>query len=154
MGAVFFYHLTRSPLEALLPVLLGKAQKAGWRVAVRGTSEERLAWLDEKLWLGRDEEFLAHGLEGGEFDADQPILLTTRTGAKNGAACIMAIDGAEVAADEVAAMQRTCVIFDGNDPQSLELARGHWKQLTEAGCSAQYWSQDGGKWVMKVETDA
>ena len=88
------------------------------------------------------------------YDADQPILLTTDTGAKNGAACMMAIDGAEVTADEVTAMQRACVIFDGNDPQSLDLARGQWKILTDAGCAAQYWSQDGGKWVMKVETDA
>ena len=38
MGAAYFYHLTRRPLEATLPMLLGKAQQAGWRVAVRGTT--------------------------------------------------------------------------------------------------------------------
>ena len=37
MGAAFFYHLTRRPLEHTLPLLLGKALQAGWRVAVRGT---------------------------------------------------------------------------------------------------------------------
>ena len=68
MGAVYFYHLTRTPLEATLPTLLGKARKAGWRVSVRGTSAERMAWLDEKLWLGTDEQFLPHGLAGGPFD--------------------------------------------------------------------------------------
>ena len=45
MGAAYFYHLTRAPVERTLPLLLGKALGAGWRVAVRGTSEERLDWL-------------------------------------------------------------------------------------------------------------
>ena len=66
MGAVFFYHLTRSPLEATLPMLLGKARAVGWRVLVRGGNSARLKWLDEKLWLGGDAAFLAHGLSGGE----------------------------------------------------------------------------------------
>ena len=75
MGEVYFYHLTRAPLEATLPTLLGRARAAGWRVAVRGTDAARLDWLDEKLWL--DDGFLPHGRAGGEFDGDQPILLTT-----------------------------------------------------------------------------
>lgn len=154
MGAVFFYHLTVSPLEVTLPTLLGKARAAGWRVAVRACSEERLAWLDEKLWLGHEEDFLPHGLAGGEFDADQPVLLTTGAGAGNGATCTMAIDGAAVTNDEVAKMERVCILFDGNDHQALELARKQWKELSDAGCDAQYWSQEGGKWVMKVKTDA
>ncbi len=154
MGAVYFYHLTGSPLEATLPTLIGKARAAGWRVVVRECSEERLAWLDAKLWLGREEEFLPHGLAGGQFDEDQPVLLTTGAGAGNGATCIMAIDGADVSADEVAAMERVCILFDGNDAPALELARTQWQDLADAGCAAQYWSQDGGKWVMKVQTDA
>ena len=36
MGAAYFYHLTERPLEATLPVLLGKALEAGWRVAQEG----------------------------------------------------------------------------------------------------------------------
>ena len=39
MGAAYFYHLTRAPLEVTLPMLLGKAQQAGWRVAVRGRDQ-------------------------------------------------------------------------------------------------------------------
>ena len=41
MGAAYFYHLTRRPLEETLPVLLDKARGAGWRVAVRGRDPER-----------------------------------------------------------------------------------------------------------------
>ncbi|MEO9894942.1 MAG: DNA polymerase III subunit chi, partial [Paracoccaceae bacterium] len=38
MGAVYFYHLTRRPLEDTLSMLLAKAMQAGWRVAVRGSN--------------------------------------------------------------------------------------------------------------------
>ena len=154
MGAAIFYHLTRQPLEAVLPVLLGRARDAGWRVVVRGTSKDRIEWLDEKLWLGPEDGFLPHGVDGGEFDADQPILLTTKRGAENGAQCLMSIDGADVLADEIEKLERVCILFDGNDPTSLDHARGQWKTLSEAGCKAQYWSQDSGKWEMKAEAKA
>ncbi|MEL6800175.1 MAG: DNA polymerase III subunit chi, partial [Pseudomonadota bacterium] len=149
MGAAYFYHLTRSPLEATLPMLLGKALGAGWRVAVRGVEDTRLDWLDEKLWLG--DGFLPHGRAGGEFDAEQPVLLTTDTEAANGAVCLMAVDGAVVAADEVAALERVCILFDGNDGDAVQAARDQWKALTGAGCAAQYWSQEGGGWEKKAE---
>ena len=96
MGAAYFYHLTRQPLEAVLPMLLGKARGAGWRIAVRGIDASRMDRLDEKLWLGPEEGFLPHGRAGGEHDAEQPILLTTDAGLPNGAVCLMAVDGAAV----------------------------------------------------------
>ncbi len=155
MGAVYFYHLTRQPLEAALPALLAKALQAGWRVALRGTDEAQLDWLDEKLWLGPDEQFLPHGRAGGPHDADQPVLLTTSAAeVPNGAACLMAVDGAGVTAAEVGALQRVCILFDGNDPAALEAARGQWRELTRAGCAALYWSQEGGRWEKKAEQPA
>lgn len=150
MGAAYFYHLTRRPLEDTLAMLLGKAREAGWRVAVRGRDAARLDWLDQKLWLGAEEAFLAHGCAGGAYDADQPILLTTGAPA-NGAQCVMSIDGAEVTAGEVAALDRVCVLFDGNDVDALTVARGQWKMLTDAGASAQYWSEESGRWEKKAE---
>ena len=134
-----------------LETLLKKSLQVGWRVAVRGTEPERLAWLDEKLWLGAEEEFLPHGLAGGAFDADQPILLTSQPEAPNGAKCLMAIDGAQVSADEVAAHERVCILFDGGTPQAVEAARGQWRQLTGAGAQAQYWSEESGRWEKKAE---
>ena len=151
MGAAYFYHLTRQPLEAALPMLLGKARGAGWRIAVRGRDAARMDWLDEKLWLGPEDGFLPHGRAGGEHDADQPVLLTTDAGLANGAACLMAVDGADVSADEVQALQRVCILFDGNDGDAVQVARGQWKALTEAGCAAQYWSQETGAWAKKAE---
>lgn len=131
-------------------MLLGKARGAGWRVAVRGRDAERLSWLDEKLWLGPEEGFLPHGIAGGAQDADQPILLTTGD-AGNAPQCLMTIDGADVSAEEVAAHDRVCVLFDGNDADALAVARGQWKALTDAGASAQYWSEESGRWEKKAE---
>ncbi len=151
MGAVYFYHLTRQPLEQTLPVLLDKARQAGWRIAVRGTDPARLDWLDEKLWLGPEEGFLPHGRAGGPHDADQPILLTTEFEAANEPSCVMAVDGASVEPSEVEAMERVCILFDGNDGEAVQHARGQWKTLTSAGCSAQFWSEESGRWEKKAE---
>lgn len=151
MGAAYFYHLTRAPMEQTLAMLLGKARGAGWRVAVRGTDFGRMGWLDEKLWMGAEDSFLAHGLAGGTQDADQPILLSTQMEAPNQPDCVMSIDGAPVSAEEIAALSRVCVLFDGNDEQALNQARSQWKMLKEAGSSAQYWSEESGRWEKKAE---
>ncbi len=152
MGEAYFYHMTRSPLEETLPVLLGKALDAGWRVVVRGSDGARLDWLDQRLWLGPEDGFLPHGRAGGPHDADQPVLLTLGPEAPNGAECLVSVDGAEIAADEVAAAKRAMVLFDGNDPAAVEVARGQWRALTGAGTKAKYWSQEVGRWEMKAES--
>ena len=154
MGAVYFYHLTNHPLEVTLPMLLGKALGAGWRVAVRGRDEARLEWLDQRLWLGEDISFLPHGLSKDENAVSQPILLTTDIETANNANCVMAIDGAEVGPQEVETFERTCILFDGNDQDALAAARVQWKALVDAGCSAQYWAQDDGRWIKKAESEA
>jgi DNA polymerase-3 subunit chi len=153
MGAVYFYHLTRRPLEAALPVLLERARAAGWRVAVRGPARDRLDWLDGKLWQDPADGFLPHGMSGGAHDAREPILLTDAGGpAPNGAQCVMAIDGATVAAEEVKSLERVCILFDGADEAATAHARTQWKTLTDAGCAAQYWSEASGRWEKKAET--
>lgn len=149
MGAVFFYHLTRRPLEATLPVLLEKSLAVGWRVAVRAPAQDRLEWLDRALWQA-GEAFLPHGRSSDDHAAAQPILLTLDAAA-NDPACLMSIDGAPVTAAEVAALERACILFDGHDPNAVQHARDQWRSLTEAGVSAQYWSEENGKWEKKAE---
>lgn len=152
MGAAYFYHLTQRPLVETLTMLLGKAQGAGWRVAVRGTDAALLAQIDSALWRGPDDGFLPHGLAGGPHDADQPILLTTKVDAPNGASCVFSIHGADISADEVAKLDRVCILFDGLDEFALNKARSQWKELKAAGASAQYWSEESGRWEKKAET--
>jgi len=152
MGAAYFYHLTARPLEATLPMLLGKARQAGWRVCVRGVNPRRMDQLDAALWAVEADPFLAHGLAGGAYDADQPILLTTAPDMPNRAECLMTVEGADVNTDEVTALQRVCVLFDGNDAAALDKARAQWRTLTKAGCTAQYWSEESGRWQKKAES--
>ena len=149
MGAVFFYHLTESPLEATLPMLIGKARGAGWRVLVRGNDPQLIKRLDDVLWQGKEVSFLPHGISGGPHDEDQPVLLGNAP--SEGFDCVMSVAGADVTATEVEALERVCIIFDGHDGDALQHARGQWKTLTDAGCSAQYWAQEDGRWSKKAE---
>ncbi len=149
MGEAYFYHLTRNPVEATLMTLLARCLSQTWRVAVRGGDAERLARLDAALWGGPGDAFLPHGIAGGAHDARQPILLTTGA-AVNAPDCLMAVDGAEVAAAEVAEMTRVCILFDGMDGTVVARARAQWTTLTEAGCGARYWSEETGKWAEKA----
>ena len=151
MGAAYFYHLTSASVEQTLPMLLTKSRSAGWVVEVRGRDRPAMERLDQALWGGPAEVFLPHGLAGGEHDAQQPILLTIGTGAANAPTCLMSVHCSDISADEVQAAERTCVLFDGHDGDALAHARVQWKTLTDAGCSAQYWSQDSGRWEKKAE---
>lgn len=152
MGEVFFYHLTRTPLEATLRALLEKSLGAGWRVAVRGRTEATLDRLDAALWLGDDAGFLPHGRAGGPHDPDQPVLLTTGVAAANGPDCVVSVEGAVIAPEEAPGLARAMILFDGNDATELDTARGQWRALKAAGVKAKYWSEDGGRWEMKSET--
>jgi DNA polymerase-3 subunit chi len=146
-----FYHLTQRPLVDTLRMLAEKSLANGWRVAVRGTDIGGLQALDAALWLGPEGSFLPHGMEGGESDALQPVLLGTTVSPANGAQCIMAVQSAEVTAEDAAGVERVCILFDGFDEAQLTHARGQWKALTATGVSAQYWSEASGRWEKKAE---
>jgi len=151
MGAIFFYHLTRHPLEVTLRVLLEKSLGAGWRVAVRGRTDDMLDRLDHQLWLQPEDGFLPHGRAGGPHDAEQPVLLTTGQAA-NAPTCLISVEGAQITAEEAAALERAMILFDGHDPGAVQVAREQWKALTGAGSVAQYWSESSGRWEKKAES--
>lgn len=151
MGRVMFYHLTRSAPETLVPQLIRRAHDAGWRVELRASDADLLARLDDRLWLA--EGFLAHGPAGGPHDADQPVLLRpvspddqSPDAPANGAACIISVGGAPVPPELCAQAERVCILFDGNDSKSLDVARDQWRGLTAAGLGADYWSEASGRW--------
>ena len=150
MAVAKFYHLTRDPLEKLLPVLITRALDIGLRVALRGTQSARLEAIDQMLWAL--DGFLPHGIAGGPQDGDQPVLLTVAGPGPlaNAARCLIAVDGAPVTPDEARAMDRLCVVFDGTDAAAVEVARGQWRALTGAGVEAEYWSRDSGRWECKT----
>lgn len=153
MGTALFYHLTDTSLKSTLPMLIGKARDAGWRVIVRGGQAAMLDDLDKALWLGAEDSFLAHGRAGGAHDSEQPVLLCAPgEGAGEVADCLMIVGGAEITAEDVSGIERACILFDGHDAAAVDQARGQWKTLTGAGITAQYWAQEDGRWAKKAET--
>jgi DNA polymerase-3 subunit chi len=154
MGTVMFFQLLQSAPADTLMINAPRALGQGWRVMVRGTDTAALDRLDAALWLkGGDESFLPHGLEGGPHDADQPVLLGLGQPV-NGATVLALVDGAMATDAEITAMERVWVLFDGNDPDRLQAARGQWKAMTTAGHAAQYWSEESGRWEKKAESAA
>lgn len=154
MGKAMFYHLTRNPLEVTARNLLTRAYAQGLRVCVRGRDPARLDWLDQALWLGDKAGFLPHGLAGSAHDAEQPILLTTLEHSPNSPQILMLIDNATASPAAVSGLERLWVMFDGNDPASLSHARSQWKDMASAGVTAEYWSEDSGRWECKAQTNA
>ncbi|WP_370209084.1 DNA polymerase III subunit chi [Pararhodobacter marinus] len=153
MAVARFYHLTRDPVEALLPLLIGKANEIGLNVALRGIDKARMEMLDRILWQG--DGFLPHGMAGGPHDADQPCLLvwedTPASGLANRPGCLVTLDGAEIGPDEAQAVDRLCVVFDGMDDAAVARARDQWRALTGAGIAAEYWSRESGRWECKAK---
>ena len=149
MTEILFYHLQRQPVERVLPALLEKSLERGWRVVVQASSDERVEALDAHLWTYRDDGFLPHGTpKDGEVTA-QPILLTTGDDNANSAQVRFLVDGAPVPAD-AAAYQRIVLLFDGDDPDAVALARERWTEAKAKGFQATYWQPDEhGRWAKK-----
>lgn len=130
-------------------MILPRALSAGWRVMLRSPDAERRDKLDAKLWLEPEEGFVPHGIEGSEWDRDQPVLIG-QGAATNGAQGVVLLDGAEpLAGEEV--LERLWVLFDGADDAAVQAARSIWTRLTAQGMAAQYWSEETGRWVMKLQ---
>jgi DNA polymerase III subunit chi len=141
---VDFYHLTRSPVEGVLPMLAEKTVAAGGRLLVVAESGERLDRLDEALWTFRANSFLPHARSDGGEDSAQPILLHTTVEPVNMARTIALADGKW--RNEALAFDRALFLFT---PEVIDDARGAWRRLGESGhVERHYWKQtEGGKWV-------
>lgn len=136
---VWFYHLERSSLDQVLPDLLDKTLKRGWRALVRAAAQDRVDHLDGWLWSYRDDSFLAHGTAEEPFPEHQPILLTTAQDNPNGAQALFLIDGAEPG--DLTPHERCIVLFDGRDDEALAQARARWKTFKAQGLPISYWQQ-------------
>jgi len=150
LGTVRFYHLTRSPLDRAVLLLVGKAYDAGLRTEVRGVTQAQIDALDRALWLGDEAAFLPHGVAGGLHDAYQPVLLTSEPQAAPATRCVMCVEGAPVDPSEAEAHDRTFLLFDGEDEAARAHARGQWSALKGAGLACEYWSEESGRWARKA----
>jgi DNA polymerase-3 subunit chi len=150
MTEILFYHLQGQPLERVLPALLEKSLARGWHVVVQAASEERVEALDAHLWTFRDDSFLPHGTSHEAQAREQPILLTVHDDNPNGATVRFLLDGVALPAD-VAAYERIVLLFDGDDPDAVDVARARWSEAKQNGLTATYWQpDDNGRWQRKA----
>ncbi|WP_419895888.1 DNA polymerase III subunit chi [Roseomonas sp. USHLN139] len=145
MSEIGFYHLTRTPMDAALPKLLGRVLAAGGRAVVRLSDPARLASLDASLWLCPDPDWLPHGTTE---PALQPIFLTLEDAAPNGARFLFLVDGAE--SGKLGEYDRVFDLFDGQDETAVQAARARWTAAKAAGHSLTYWQQGARGWEKKA----
>lgn len=144
VARVDFYHLTRDPVDRVLPAIAVKIVGDGGRlliVAGDGAMRER---IDEQLWVQRPASFLAHGMADAEDAADEPILITATLPETppNGAALVALADG--VWRLEALAFARCFYLFDNS---RIDDARAAWRALADkSDVERRYWKQDGGRW--------
>ena len=146
MPEIGFYHLTQSPLDAVLPRPLEKAYGQGHRIVVRADDATLLKELDALLWTYDEASFLPHGLASDEHAASQPILLTTAPDAPNGADVLVMIGGD--LPDDIDRFARTLYLFEDSDAAVLAAARRQWTALKgRENLTRSYWQQDErGRW--------
>ena len=140
---VDFYHLSRDPAEAALPLIARATLKAGERLLVVSADDAQLGRIGEALWAKLPESFLAHG-KAGEAQAErQPILLSGETEPANGARFLAIADG--VWREGEVPFARIFLMFDET---TLQGARDCWRMLgVREEVERKFWKQDGGNWV-------
>ena len=150
MTEVSFYHLQSEPLERALPRLLEKVLERGFRVVVRGRSEETLELLDDSLWTFRADSFLPHARAGEGIDpTEQPVFLTLEADQNaNGANVLVLVEDAP--ANDLESYERCLYMFDGNDDAALAAARGRWKDLKDRDIPVSYYQQTETGWQKKA----
>lgn len=140
---VDFYHLTRDPMERVLPALAERTLALGERMLVISEDADQRSALSRALWSHKPESFLAHGEIDAANPQIQPILLADRVEPLNGAKFIALADG--VWRDDALAFTRAFLLFSD---ATIAGARSAWLALADReGLERRYWKQDGGKWV-------
>jgi DNA polymerase III subunit chi len=146
---VFFYHLEHRSLDSVLPELLERTLKRGWRAVVQVATPERVEALNTQLWTYADDSFLPHGSGRDGTPERQPIYLTHGDDNPNGAHVRFLADGADF--PDLSGYARAVFLFDGRHEEALQRARQQWKAVKAAGLEATYWQQsEAGKWQKKA----
>lgn len=142
----WFYHLERGSLEAALGPLVEKCLQRRWRVLIVA-DPQRLRDIDAALWTWKDDSFIPHG-QDMDAPQSQPVLISSRAEAQNGAGVLILLDGAE---PEGGAFERIMVVFSGGDEATRNKARTQFKAAREAGSIVRYFQQtSSGGWSEKT----
>jgi len=140
---VDFYQLSSDPVERVAAMLARKVLQAGQRLLVVSGDPGQRAVIGRELWRGGPEEFLANGeADAGQADR-QPILLSDKVEAANGASMVLLADGQW--RPEALQFERALLLFGAAE---TDAARALWRELDGAeGVAREIHKQDeSGRW--------
>ena len=147
MADIGFYHLTRTPVEAALPALLGRTLAAGERAVILCATADRADALSKTLWDCKDPDWLPNATArtpaGKLAPALQPIWLTDLEERPNAARYLFRLDSR---GSELPDWTRIFDLFDGLDGACVTAARLRWSAATSAGHVLTYWKQTERGW--------
>ena len=144
----WFYHLEASTVEGVLPELLEKTRKKGWKALVK-LPEAQLKEMDDYLWTYRDDSFLPHGRDDEPMADQQPVTLSGSTTTAQGYQALFLLGGSDV--EDMNGVERCMVMINGRSETDVAHERKRWKALKEAGLNLSYYQQnDRGGWDKKA----
>ena len=139
---VDFYHLTRSPLDRVLPRIAQRLHDDGERLLLLSEDADQRRHLDMLLWTYAPDSFLPHAEAGAGDDACQAVLIASEPTDANAARNVAIVDGHW--RDAALTFDRAFHFF-GED--HIAAARAAWKGLADReGIERRYWRQGDGGW--------
>ncbi len=139
---VDFYHLTRSPLDRVLPRIAARLHGDGERLLLVSDDADQRRDLDMLLWTYAPDSFLPHAQAGAGDDSRQAVLIAADVTPANAARNIAIVDGQW--RDAALTFDRAFHFF-GED--HIAAARSAWKALAERdGVERRYWRQGDNGW--------
>ncbi|MDG5747017.1 DNA polymerase III subunit chi [Qipengyuania sp. XHP0207] len=124
MTRVDFYQLSRDPVDVTVARLARKVIQAGERLLIVASDPQQREALSRILWEQGGASFLANGMADGDHAERQPILLSGRCEAANGARMAIIADGAW--REEATAFDRVMLLFD---PEGRDAAADLWRRF-------------------------
>jgi DNA polymerase-3 subunit chi len=152
MADVWFYHLEREPVGAVLPRILTGLYQRRERVCVMGADKTELAALAKLLWQHDETGFVPQGLAWESADDQDHVCFAVDTYVPNGADHLIYVGLMPAAVDGI---RRASVFFDGSNDTEVAAARAAWKVFRDAGHGLKYWRQsDAGRWEDQAAREA
>jgi DNA polymerase-3 subunit chi len=145
MTEVWFYHLERQPLDAVLPRISAGLLQRGERLCIRLPNAERVESISHVLWGHEDTSFIAHGCDGDTPNAFHSVWITSKSHDPLGAEIQIFAEG--VLPESLAGYRRAMIFLSAADESALAIARALWQRLKAEGVPVRYWRQsDSGRW--------
>ena len=88
-----FYQLSRDPVETVVAGIARKVRADDGRLLVVSADEAQRSAISKALWAAAPEEFLANGTHDEPHADRQPILISDKAEATNGAKLVILADG-------------------------------------------------------------